>query len=1223
MKPAIEIVPTITWLDLANPAIKTTIVCLLVFIATRLMKHASAKRRHQATTLGLALLIIIPIVGLMVPLWQLAWIPESTSQSPMNAQLSQPAQLAQQRNPHAPSLNQSETNRSSETPSLERGPNQQHALDASAVLPGLRQNSRTPISGTVSEPPSFSKLPDSTFADPNQKTNWNKALALFWMLGSFVFMTRWLLGWYQIKKLHRQSQAILAGTLIQKDLAALQTQFNHHVHVELRQLSGTRIPMVSGLIRPTIYLPASFSSWQPSQQRSVLAHEYGHVVRRDLWTDLLAQIAISIYWWHPLVWLLKRTHETEREKACDEFVVSESIESVDYAQDLVSIVRKTKLECQPAAIAMARTSVLTDRVQNVLNFIPETSRRRKTAFAFTGAIGIISLMVLPFAVSQQRSSFFSLSSLTLDLLANQEEDQKSKSRKALEAKVQQERAKTTAARRQRFEARHGPPVAKRVNAGGIVVDAQGRPVEGVRVLLREHVAKRITEISILEGEQGNNWNLRRNFSFAETRTSKAGKFTFNNVLSPEVIQYKNSPSNWSVVALYKDGTLAAWQPLTSGTEKDLRLEMRQPTSLSGTIVDRQGNGIEGVEVHINEFAELGRPLRFSSSDSRDQIAIGNSDIAPRATSDAKGRFEIRRIPENIRVTLRPAHPDYVMPYSLYAATTDEPQPNLKHPRQSQPETFPVQQGDVTIKLERARRASIKVLGIDEKPLVNTTVFVISPLGGIGEHSTDLDGQTEISDIRTSKIHLWVYAKAKQGNRSHDLMETLEFAEGEFSKEITLKFPSPAMIQGRILSGDQPVSNMDISFVPLSQPMLPNFASIHRGVTKEDGSYELPVPPGLDGYLIPNSASASGMGFHVCTSSEVWRAVHAMAPSRSSKLRLQDLKHAKKIKTPMTRGQATKVDFSVQAEPELSGTVVNEQGHPIPDAIFQLVDSEGRLSVRNFPSSEGLTELIKADKKGKFSGKIPHDSRPTFLVKSPDGKHIGILSWRSIQQTAKDLRLVLQPATTIRGRVMLDGAPLAGQGVRVSISKSQAKKLPNKQHTTLEYEYFFNLPRVETSPTGEYVVANVPAHHEFQLDITRAQGDSFSRTFTSGDPGSQLTVDDLNFYSLNGFVAGRVVDPNGNPVAGAKFMIRDVKTRKGYHRHFTENQDYCSAKDGTFRINYVPKAAAFEISAYLPNESKRRDVYIRFMAKVVAKAGDKNIKIILDPKLRYRPRSLDQ
>lgn len=73
-------------------------------------------------------------------------------------------------------------------------------------------------------------------------------------------------------------------------------------------------PMLSGVWRPTIHLPANLDE---ASQQMVLAHELAHIKRRDLAWEWLFVALEALFFFHPLVWLMRRAHRMAQENACD------------------------------------------------------------------------------------------------------------------------------------------------------------------------------------------------------------------------------------------------------------------------------------------------------------------------------------------------------------------------------------------------------------------------------------------------------------------------------------------------------------------------------------------------------------------------------------------------------------------------------------------------------------------------------------------------------------------------------------------------------------------------------------------------------------------------------------------------------------------------------------------------------------------------------------------
>ena len=80
---------------------------------------------------------------------------------------------------------------------------------------------------------------------------------------------------------------------------------------------------------------------------AILLHELGHVVRRDWLALILARLAIGLFWFNPLVWLLARRLEDETESAADQRA-ARALGAASYAQILVDYARQSWFSPVPA-----------------------------------------------------------------------------------------------------------------------------------------------------------------------------------------------------------------------------------------------------------------------------------------------------------------------------------------------------------------------------------------------------------------------------------------------------------------------------------------------------------------------------------------------------------------------------------------------------------------------------------------------------------------------------------------------------------------------------------------------------------------------------------------------------------------------------------------------------------------------------------------------------------
>ncbi len=111
----------------------------------------------------------------------------------------------------------------------------------------------------------------------------------------------------------------------------------------LRLNSDEAGPTVMGLIRPHVFLPASFeSAYTADERRLALAHELAHIARGDLGASFAATILQAAQWPNPLVHFAVRAFRTDQEAACDAFVLARcggAKAAGDYASAILKSVR--------------------------------------------------------------------------------------------------------------------------------------------------------------------------------------------------------------------------------------------------------------------------------------------------------------------------------------------------------------------------------------------------------------------------------------------------------------------------------------------------------------------------------------------------------------------------------------------------------------------------------------------------------------------------------------------------------------------------------------------------------------------------------------------------------------------------------------------------------------------------------------------------------------------
>lgn len=108
----------------------------------------------------------------------------------------------------------------------------------------------------------------------------------------------------------------------------------------LQSMAGIYSPALTVGLKPMILLPANITdTLTDAQLACALRHELTHYRRRDHLLMLLLRLLICVYWFNPIVWLMKRELMKDMEIACDSAVTARlnGAERREYAMTLLAL----------------------------------------------------------------------------------------------------------------------------------------------------------------------------------------------------------------------------------------------------------------------------------------------------------------------------------------------------------------------------------------------------------------------------------------------------------------------------------------------------------------------------------------------------------------------------------------------------------------------------------------------------------------------------------------------------------------------------------------------------------------------------------------------------------------------------------------------------------------------------------------------------------------------
>lgn len=152
--------------------------------------------------------------------------------------------------------------------------------------------------------------------------------------------------------------------------------------------------------RPTIVLPMRlFQQLDDRAAGMIIAHELAHLRRHDHWVRGLEMVVATLYWWNPLMWLIRRQIHDVEDQCCDAWVrrVFPDCEQI-YAEVLLQTAEMLNspraITALPGASPLFHSFSLKARIEMILNgrFAPRIARMGLVVVALFGMLVVPSFL---------------------------------------------------------------------------------------------------------------------------------------------------------------------------------------------------------------------------------------------------------------------------------------------------------------------------------------------------------------------------------------------------------------------------------------------------------------------------------------------------------------------------------------------------------------------------------------------------------------------------------------------------------------------------------------------------------------------------------------------------------------------------------------------------------------------------------------------------------------
>ncbi len=693
---------------------------------------------------------------------------------------------------------------------------------------------------------------------------------------------------------------------------------------------------------------------------------------------------------------------------------------------------------------------------------------------------------------------------------------------------------------------------KTISARGRVVDSDGEAVAGATVYLREWSFYRYQE------------NLgAKQFEdvLARATTDGDGRFEFRDVPARLLGKRWNLNAPWDVVCR-KEGYGMAWLHLSDAQSSvPLLLRIAPESPITGRVLDQSGSPVAGAEVKVSTIGAL-REKVFASR-SAATLDLAYSEIAGHATTDPEGKVVLRGLPADRRLWLLVSHDEFSQGV-VHVATTDSPQPSIIVPGSMQAglgmSTMPVSSGEFSLEMKPAGPTMRgRVTCADSgKPCAGARLELRSDKR-YRYTVTDENGEYVIRDAFPSSSRLSISPAVESQCLSQSVEFDLEGVASEKNVDVVVR-------RGHLVMGTITVEETGegVPGVRVQSRSRDLDAALNvppaESKTDHSGRFRVVVPEGTSRIRIYGPVDG------------------CLVPKFSTRTVSFDPRHYRDIE--VIAGQPIEpVHFVVERGKVVDGVVSDSEGKPIPGATVRVYRRNNR--------TRHLKQTSTTDQVGRFevSG-LETLEHLELLVSHRDSGRAGFVKLEAEYSDEKvSADVTLEPAACFTGVVLLDGKPQSG--VRVALSNSRF--IPQTSVTDDEGRYRFEL----IVPGKNYGVT-VSSEYHSDDKITSVQA----------RPGETREVAVLNVVSYTASVSGIVVDPQGNPVEGARISASFDGGFRGLRLP--------TGKDGRFVLDRLPSEPLTLIATLRPGSDLVRPTGA--MATVRVSPNQDGLRIMIDPKL---------
>ena len=214
-------------------------------------------------------------------------------------------------------------------------------------------------------------------------------ISAVWAAGAVILFAGQLSTFLLYKRKMRKHGCKLTEGSAYDTFISLRREVAPHGRLELIYSPDAPTPMIMGYLRPIMVLPRA--DYTQEQMSFIIKHELIHFKRRDIWVKLLMAAAVSLHWFNPLVWLMRRRADVDMELSVDDGVVANA--GFDVKKAYTEAIYSTIAEKSPAPSGLSTgfaggKKILKKRFLNIM-----TKFNKKSGAVLLIAVAVLVVIV--------------------------------------------------------------------------------------------------------------------------------------------------------------------------------------------------------------------------------------------------------------------------------------------------------------------------------------------------------------------------------------------------------------------------------------------------------------------------------------------------------------------------------------------------------------------------------------------------------------------------------------------------------------------------------------------------------------------------------------------------------------------------------------------------------------------------------------------------------------